>query len=62
MSGRLLRIMVFLDRPCMRVTSKVALQVKSGSKNYLMDEEETSLVDFLVGCAKSAMQNHGRIF
>ena len=44
------------------VTSKVALQVKSGSKNYLTDEEETSLVDFLVGCAKSAMQNHGRIF
>ena len=28
----------------------MALQVKSGSKNYLT--EEASLVDFLVGCAK----------
>ena len=35
-----------------KVTGKVALQVKSGSKTYLTDEEETSLVDFLVGCAK----------
>lgn len=34
-----------------KVTGKVALQVKSGSKNYLTDEEEASLVDFLVGCA-----------
>ena len=34
-----------------KVTGKVALQVKSGSKNYLTDEEEVSLVDFLIGCA-----------
>ena len=30
----------------------MALQLKSGSKTYLTDEKETSLVDFLVGCAK----------
>ena len=34
-----------------KVTGKVALQVKGGSKNYLMDEEEASLVDFLIGYA-----------
>ena len=34
-----------------KVTGKVALQVKSGSKNCLTDEEVASLVDFLVGCA-----------
>ena len=34
-----------------KVTGKVALQVKGGAKNYLTDEEEASLVDFLIGCA-----------
>ena len=34
-----------------KVTGKVVLQVKSGLKNYLTDEEEASLVDFLIGCA-----------
>ena len=34
-----------------KVTGKVALRVKSGSKNHLTDEEEASLVEFLVGSA-----------
>lgn len=35
-----------------KVTRKVALRVKSGSKNHLTDkEEEASLVEFLVGSA-----------
>ena len=34
-----------------KVTGKVALQVRSGAKNYLTDEEEASLVEFLIGCA-----------
>ena len=33
-----------------KATGTVALQVKSDSKNYLNDEEEASLVDFLIGC------------
>lgn len=34
-----------------KVTGKVALRVKSGSKNHLTDKEEASLVEFLVGSA-----------
>ena len=34
-----------------KVTGKVALGVKSGSKNHLTDEEEASLVEFLTGSA-----------
>ena len=52
MSGRLEDYGVPRSTLHEKVTGKVALQVKSGSKNYLTDEEETSLVEFLVGCAK----------
>ena len=34
-----------------RVSGKVALKARSGAKRHLTDEEETQLVDFLVGCA-----------
>ena len=55
-----------------KVTGKVALQVKSGSKKYPMDEEDLvvdCLVGLVVGCLifslavqKSAMPNHERMF
>ena len=34
-----------------RVTGKVALKARSGPKKHLTDEEEASLVDYLIGCA-----------
>lgn len=34
-----------------KVTRKVALRVKNGSKNHLTDKEEASLVEFLIGSA-----------
>ena len=34
-----------------KVTGKVVLQARSGSKTYLTNEEEASLLDFLIGCA-----------
>lgn len=33
-----------------KVSRKVALQVTSSSKNYLTDDEEASLVGFLIDC------------
>ena len=34
-----------------RVSGKVALNARSGRKKLLTDEEEASLIEFLVGCA-----------
>ena len=34
-----------------RVTGRVALKARSGVKRYLSDEEEVSLVEYLIGCA-----------
>ena len=34
-----------------KVAGKVPMKAKSGKKKYLTDEEEASLVEFLVGCA-----------
>ena len=34
-----------------KVAGKAPMNTKSGSKTYLTDEEEASLVEFLIGCA-----------
>lgn len=34
-----------------KVSGKVALKARSGTKKHLTDEEEAHLVDFLLGCA-----------
>ena len=40
-----------LSPPCMKGYHKVALNARSGRKKLLTDEEEASLIEFLVGCA-----------
>ena len=34
-----------------KVSDKVALKARNGEKKHLTDEEESSLVDYLIGCA-----------
>ena len=43
-----------------RVTGRVALKARSGVKRHLSDEEEASLVEYLIGCASVGYAKSGK--